>query len=193
MKTEICKFNDSQVSFVLDKEHEMMVNATEMAKAFDADVWNFLRLDGTKKFIQACLKTSEVRFLDVGKNGNPRFLNNIEKEDDLIISKQKSGTWMHRILALKFAAWLDPVFEVWVYSTIEELLFGRHVKRGQSFERTAAMQKEREDLLYKPNKTGDDFERYLEIEKSLKRETALRRSLTVEDICGIKSLFEKIA
>jgi hypothetical protein len=28
--------------------------------------------------------------------------------DDLIVSRQKSGTWMHRVLAIKFAAWLNP-------------------------------------------------------------------------------------
>jgi len=29
---------------------------------------------------------------------------------------------MHRKLALKFAAWLSPEFELWVYDRIEELL-----------------------------------------------------------------------
>jgi phosphatidylserine/phosphatidylglycerophosphate/cardiolipin synthase-like enzyme len=70
MRTEVCIFNGNEVSFSLDKENNMMVNATEMAKS-----------------------------------GNSRFL-----EEDLIVSKQKSGTWMHRILALKFAAWLNPEF-----------------------------------------------------------------------------------
>ena len=32
------------------------------------------------------------------------------------------GTWMDEKLALKFAAWLSPVFELWVYDRIEELL-----------------------------------------------------------------------
>jgi len=42
---------------------------------------------------------------------------NIESKEDLIISKQKSGTWMHRVLALNFAAWLEPAFDLWVYAT----------------------------------------------------------------------------
>ena len=29
---------------------------------------------------------------------------------------------MHRILALKFAAWLSPSFELWVYITIDRIL-----------------------------------------------------------------------
>jgi hypothetical protein len=52
----------------------------------------------TKEFIESCLKT-----------GNSAFLN-IEKGDDLYVSRQKSGTWIHRVLALKFAAWLDAGF-----------------------------------------------------------------------------------
>lgn len=32
------------------------------------------------------------------------------------------GTWMHEKLALKFASWLSPAFELWVYDKIQELL-----------------------------------------------------------------------
>jgi len=177
MKSEICVFNGNQVSFVLDKENGMMINATEMAKIFDKKVEAFMRNEDTQNFIKSCLKSENSRFL------------NIENEDDLVSSKQKSGTWMHRVLALKFAAWLDPDFEVWVYSTIENLLFGRHVKREQSFERTITLQKEMDELCDKHNKSGDDFERYLQISRSLKYEVALRKSLTVEGLCGMKSLF----
>ena len=177
MKTEICKFNDCQVSFVLDKEHAMMVNATEMAKIYDGKVEAFMRNESTQKFISEALKSENSRFLG------------IENEDDLYASKQKSGTWMHRVLALKFAAWLNPDFEVWVYCTIENLLFGRHLKREKSFERTIALQKEMDELLYKPNKDGEDFERYLQIQRTLKQEVAIRKSLTVESLCGMKNLF----
>lgn len=30
---------------------------------------------------------------------------------------------MHRVLALKFAAWLNPAFELWIYLTIDKLLY----------------------------------------------------------------------
>lgn len=33
---------------------------------------------------------------------------------------------MHRVLALKFAAWLNPDFELWVYATIDDILFGSY-------------------------------------------------------------------
>ena len=108
---QIFEYEGKQIEFDLSKEI-IMVNATEMAKAFDARMNDFFSNDSTKKFIESCLK-----------NGNSRFLG-IEKESDLYVSKQKSGTWMHRVLALKFAAWLDSDFELWVYLTIDKLMFG---------------------------------------------------------------------
>lgn len=96
---------------------------------------------------------------------------------------------MHRVLALKFAAWLDPEFELWVYSTIEQLMFGKHVEREKSMERTIALQKKLSDIKDKSEKTGTDFVRYLEIERQLNRERALRKSLTAESISEMKNIF----
>lgn len=177
METKICTFEENPITFALEKNNGMMINATEMAKAFGKNVGHFMENDSTKKFIEACLN-----------NRNPDYLN-INSVNDLIESRQKSGTWMHRIVALKFAAWLSPEFEVWVYSTIENLLFGKHVQREQSFERTLKFQKELDELKDKPQKTGEDFERYLEIDRALKREKAVRKSLTSEAVTGMKSLF----
>jgi len=177
MKTEVCNFNGNTITFVTGNEG-MMVNATEMAKIFGRQVNEFMSNDGTKAFIKSCLK-----------NGKSRFLN-IEKEDDLVMSKQKTGTWMHRVLALKFAAWLNPDFEVWVYCTIENLLFERYIKIEQSYERTLSLQRETKELACKPHKTGEDFERYLQIVKAIKDEVSLRRSLTYESISEAKGIFD---
>jgi hypothetical protein len=38
------------------------------------------------------------------------------------------------------------------------------------------LQKEMEGLSTKPNKTGEDFNRYLDIQRELKHEVALRKS-----------------
>jgi hypothetical protein len=184
MKTDVCIFEGKEVHFEMDKEHGLMINATEMAKIFNADVNEFTRNKGTIAFIGAALKTENSRFLENEKTSNSTLL-----EEDLIVSKQRSGTWMHRILALKFAAWLSPEFELWVYSTIEDILFGKLAKREKSFERTFALQQEVEHLIDKPNKTGEDFIRYLELQKQLKYETAYRRSLTVEESNEMKRLF----
>ena len=179
METKICVFEENPITFALEKNNGMMINATEMAKPFGKKVEAFMRNESTIEFVNECLKSENSRFLG------------IQDESDLIDSRQRSGTWMHRILALKFAAWLNPTFELWVYSTIENLLFGKHVQREQSFERTLKFQKELDELKDKPQKTGEDFERYLELDRSLKHEKAVRKSLTSEAVTGMRSLFSE--
>lgn len=178
METKICAFEDNPITFALEKNNGMMINATEMAKPFGKNVGHFLENESTKKFIEVCIN-----------NRNSDYLR-LNSPSDLIDARQKSGTWMHRILALKFAAWLSPEFEVWVYATIERLLFGKHVQREQSFERTLSLQKELDDLKDKPRKSGEDFERFLEISRLLKHERSVRRSLTTETVSGMRSLFK---
>lgn len=179
METKICAFNENPITFALEKNNGMMINATEMAKPFGKNVEAFMRNESTIQFVKEALKSENSRFLG------------IEKEEDLVYSRQKNGTWMHRVLALKFAAWLSPGFELWVYATIERLLFGKHVQREQSFERTISLQKELDDLKDKPNKSGEDFERFLDISRALKHEKSVRRSLTTETVSGMRSLFNE--
>lgn len=177
METRIFNYEENPVTFLIERDNRMMVNATEMAKVFGKEVARFMENDGTKKFIEACLKTRNSAFI------------NISNEADLYRSSQKSGTFMHRILALKFAAWLSPDFEVWVYSTIESLLFGKHVERERSFERTLDLQNEMKDLEERIFKTGDDFIRYLEIKGELNREKSFRTMLTKESINEMQLMF----
>ncbi|WP_028521971.1 KilA-N domain-containing protein [Runella limosa] len=108
---QVFEFNGQQVEFDLSSTN-IMVNATEMAKIYDKQVVAFMRNEDTQRFISSCLKSENSHFLG------------IQKEEDLYVSKQRSGTWMHRVLALKFAAWLDSDFELWVYITIDKLMFG---------------------------------------------------------------------
>lgn len=113
MKAEIQKFTYGGTSVEFDIDHRnIMINATEMAKIFNKRIDVFLKAEGTKAFIEA------LKFPPFG--GNSESL----KYEEIIQTKGKSGTWMHRKLALKFAGWLDPAFEVWVYGVIERLLFG---------------------------------------------------------------------
>jgi len=113
---EILKFIYAENEIEFQVGSNIMVNATEMAKIFDKQVNEFMSNLNTKSFIDECLK-----------NGNSRFLN-INSYEDLYTSKQKTGTYMHRILALKFAAWLNPAFELWVYITIDKIL-NKHVSK----------------------------------------------------------------
>jgi len=51
METKICIFNEHHITFQLSKDNGMMINATEMAKVFNANVGHFLANDSTEKFI----------------------------------------------------------------------------------------------------------------------------------------------
>ncbi len=135
MTDQLMKFiyEGQEVEFNLT-EKNLMVNATEMAKVFDKQVSEFLSNQQTQNFIKHCLK-----------NGNSRFLN-VKTEQDLVLSKQKSGTWMHRILALKFAAWLNPDFELWVYCTIDDILFGYYREIEEDMKMSAVRKTKIEEL-----------------------------------------------
>lgn len=136
MNTQIFKFNEYEICFEFENSN-IMVNATQMAKVFGKQVEAFVRNDSTKNFIDEAIK-----------NENSRFLS-IQKESDLYVSRQKSGTWMHRILALKFAAWLDPKFDLWVWATVEHLLFGHYEGVDNSLRESAKRKREIEALRKK--------------------------------------------
>lgn len=95
-------YNNSPITF--SKDAEVMINATEMAKPFGKEATHFLNNQQTKEFksvLEAKLRIPSLRIQRGGSN---------------------PGTWMHQKLALKFAAWLSPEFELWVFDRIEELL-----------------------------------------------------------------------
>lgn len=89
-----------------------MINATQMAKPFKKLVGGFLRLQSTKEYIAllearyANLHNDKKEVLRVVRGGTPAL----------------QGTWVEEKLALKFAAWLSPSFELWVYDKIQELI-----------------------------------------------------------------------
>lgn len=115
--SKITQFNyeGNEISFEFEAGYKM-INATEMARRFDGKfVADFLRLKGTKEYIALLEKrygdshiAPEDLVLRVIKGGN--------------VADGLQGTWMEEKLALKFAAWLSPEFELWVFDRIYELL-----------------------------------------------------------------------
>ena len=148
MNTQIFKFNEYEICFEFENSN-IMVNATQMSKVFGKKVEAFIRNDSTQNFISECIKSENSRFLS------------IQKESDLYVSRQKSGTWMHRILALKFAAWLDPKFDLWVWATVEYLLFGHYEGVDNSLRESAKRKREIEAL----RKKLYDSDTYKDLEK----------------------------
>ena len=113
--SEIIKFDyeGQQISFEFSDGNKM-INATEMAKPFKGKLaGDFLRLKTTKDFILAL----ESRYGNSHNGGNREVLRIIQGG-----TPELQGTWMDELLALKFASWLSPYFEIWVYDRIQELL-----------------------------------------------------------------------
>lgn len=170
-------FDGKAIEFGLSKN--ILVNATEMGKVFGTDVGQFLRTKETKAFISECLNTANMQYL------------NIEKEEDLIVSNQKSGTFMHRILALKFAAWLNPRFELWVYATIDKLMFG-HLnieERNEVLKQKQAAVKELESLSSKMSE-NKEYQRLLELQALVHSSDKQLKSLTNQAVSSQLALFQ---
>ena len=175
METKEFKFNEHVVEFELDNKR-VMVNATQMAKIFDKDLFQFTKSDHAKGFIESCQKPAFAGLLG------------IEKEEDLIISRQKSGTFMHRILALKFAAWLNPDFEVWIYSTIDDILFASYKEDEESLKKIAKIQNEiseKEEILAK----HPDIEKIEELKREKKKEERQFELRKKNRISGFRTFF----
>lgn len=137
-------YQDTQIHFLLGNEKNVMVNATEMAKVFNRRIDFFLKTEPTKAFIEA------LKFPPVGGNLD------IKSDDDIMQSRGRNGTYFHRILALKFAAWLDPNFEVWVYAKIEETLFGNAKTAGEKISEVTLQEEKIKQLRKDILKSGSE-------------------------------------
>lgn len=163
-------YNGTEVDFLPTGNDNLMVNATQMAKIFGKDLFQFTKSEGTKSFISSCLKPANAGFL------------RIKSEMDIIDSKQKSGTWMHRVLALKFASWLDPDFELWVFTTIDKIILGHYREQKEATAEKLRAEKEveikRQELLEK----YPEFIDFLALESKVmdaekRRQKAIRESV----------------
>jgi hypothetical protein len=113
----ITQFNyeGNDISFEFEDGNKM-INATEMARRFDGKyVADFLRLKRTKEYITLL----EKRYGNSHIAPKRSVLRVVRGGD---ASEGLQGTWMDEKLALKFASWLSPEFELWVFDRIYELL-----------------------------------------------------------------------
>jgi len=125
MKTLEFIYQDVEIHFAFQNEGNVMVNATEMAKSFGKRVDDFTRLSSTENYINEVLE-------DLNLKNNHADVRDYKRED-VINSNKKRGTYMCDVLALKFATWLDVKFELWVYKTINNVLFGNYKKHWEAY------------------------------------------------------------
>ena len=108
---EIKKFKESLIAFDFENE---MINATDMLKKYpNKNMGNFLRNQQTKDFIK------------VFESDMQNYTSNDFQAVTIVkgnFTGKTQGTWMHKILAYKFAAWLSAEFELFVYKTFDEII-----------------------------------------------------------------------
>jgi hypothetical protein len=173
MKTIEKLFQETEIHFLLQNEGEVMVNATEMASLFGKYPKDFTRLEGTQRFINELLEQENEKLIvahllqypDQSKEKNDCVL---LREEDLIYTNKKAGTFMTRKLALKFAAWLDVKFDVWIIDQIDNILFGHYKKHWEAHATQEEAKINMENLKNKLLKSGgtDEALAYFEAERS---------------------------
>ncbi len=159
MKTMEFLYQENEIHFALQNEGNVMINATEMAKMFNKRIDHFLKADHTKKFIEH-LEKDYAQFPPYGGNETPKIL----------VTNRNLGTFMSEALALKFAAWLDVEFEVWVYKKIQEVIFGNYKKHWEAHAIQEAAKVEMETLKKEmlTNSSLEANRAYFEAEKRMK-------------------------
>ena len=85
-------YQGSEVTF--SNGDNVMVNATQMAKAFGTKPADWLRTEQSKRMIDAIAELQKCNSSDLVQ---------VTYGDD-------GGTWMHEDVALVFAQWLSPSF-----------------------------------------------------------------------------------
>jgi len=105
--TQVFLYDENPISFQMGED--TMINATQMAKPFGKKPVDYLKLTSTQELIEACVRKNHT------------------SENQLVTKKMGSsenggGTWMHEIIAIDFAQWLNVDFRLWVNDRIKELL-----------------------------------------------------------------------
>ncbi len=163
-------FNEKIVEFDISGA-DVMVNATEMARIFGKRPIDFLKQEGTKAFLDE-LKSSILEFRSDSASllnaGNDVFADEMIVRSDRGRGADGGVTWMHRQLAIKFAAWLDPKFEVWIYRTIDQLLF-EHTRKTTDELKEKAKLTDRRDEIIQELQGNQLFQEYRLIEFKLRQ------------------------
>jgi len=141
------------ISFLNEKNHQM-INATEMAKPFNANIGDFLR--DPKRFeivYKLCIRKSlTISDMNIPTSLSISQLAIIFPESIRVVKggTKKQGTWFHEDIAVEFARWLSVDFAIWCNDRIKELL-----KQGYVYLVTA-----------KPNELHEHVNRSTQIENS---------------------------
>lgn len=94
-------------------------NATEAAKAFGKEPFEWLRLQSTVEYVAAVEESkpgkSRIALVATKRGGKPGT----------------AGTWLHPKLGVAFARWLDVRFAVWCDTQIDDIIHGRQSLKAE--------------------------------------------------------------
>jgi len=137
-------YQEFQIHFMVHgSEKQVMVNATEMAKAFGKRTNNYLRNQETKKLINQLEQTRIVA----------------HSTEKIIDDRGHMGIYFCDVLAIDFAAWLDVEFRLWIYKKIIDLTLGeykRHFDAHLALKKEEVIEKELRILVTK-EPTADNY------------------------------------
>ena len=198
-------YQETEIHFLLDREGDVMVNATEMAKAFGKRTRDFLRLDFAKSYIDVLTQFLEEENNNINTRGdlrsNPVFLTQNTPQKDvssadvrsksakttkksrkndqfssIVIKVEGRDTFFHRLLAIKFAAWLEPKFELWIYKMMDDILFGHYKQHwyAHAEQETARIRMEsiKKEILTNPS--AETVQAYFQSERDFKSAKAMK-------------------
>ncbi|MFK7775398.1 MAG: KilA-N domain-containing protein [Saprospiraceae bacterium] len=112
---QIFEYEGKRITFDFG-DGEEMVSATEIIKAFEEKrLRDFAALKQTKEFIK------ELEYsMNTAKGENPRLWKKATRSVRGGNNPNLRGIWYEKRLALKLAAWLNPKFEVWIFTQKSE-------------------------------------------------------------------------
>lgn len=137
MNTELVTF-DFQ-SHAIPFTSDAHINLTVMCAAFKTSPSQFLRLEGTQRFMVALAADTGLSLeSDVQ---NPHITSSLLTTlKGNFADGQQQGTWAHPDLALECARWLSPEFAIWTNRTIRRLLSGECLHSAQDVRALARME-----------------------------------------------------
>jgi len=180
MKTLEFFYEETEIHFLVNPlDKNVMVNATEMAKIFKKETRVFLKTEHAKAFIKVAEKE-----LNQAPNGAQLNDKRAPYGAQIIEDRGRNGIYFDRCLALKFAAWLSPEFEFWIYHTIDNIVFGNYKKHWDAHARQesarVAMENLKVEIMHSPTK--ESVQAYFEQETAYRaaknaKSTAIRNQL----------------
>ena len=132
------EFNPENGDFdVIQRTSDGMFNATILIKQWNEysgqqkQIVHYLENDATKEFIVALCEENDIDYQDFVKERN-----SVKNSLSRIYTKKRGiegGTWMHPLLFIDFAMWLNPAFKVKVLKFVYDELIRYRNEAGDAY------------------------------------------------------------